>query len=293
MTVGKIENAFNAANDDGAACDCREHMAECCRQAREQSADGPGAVRRDWDRAGYDLRSVSMHAAQAGVSDWTLAAHRVRHAAANDTMGGPDGGGFMALPLGVELVAVGEHHDPLRNAIEQFAAALKDGNAAELADYFADILRDALRATPPLKVKRLHEDAKMPRYMTAGAACFDVHAIEVGEEGISLHSTGSAYTFRTGLAFEVPQGYVMLVFSRSGHGFNADVRLSNCVGVIDSDYRGELRVRLAADAKDYTVREGERVAQCMLLPVQQWSLVEAGELSDTARGEGAYGSTGR
>jgi dUTP pyrophosphatase len=148
---------------------------------------------------------------------------------------------------------------------------------------FAD---DELR--PKLKVKRVHPDAKLPQYMTAGAACFDVHAVDDGVTQIDC-----ANTFSTGLAFEVPAGHVMLVYSRSGHGFNHDVRLANCVGVIDSDYRGELRVRLTSDAEAFEVRKGDRIAQCMLLPVQQWALMEVDELSDTARGDGACGSTGR
>lgn len=141
---------------------------------------------------------------------------------------------------------------------------------------------------PQLKVKRLHHAAKLPQYMTPGAACFDVCSID---DDITQH--GDACTFRTGLSFEVPEGYVMLVFSRSGHGFNADVRLANCVGVIDSDYRGELKVRLTRDkAGVFGVAEGERIAQCMLLPVQQWQLVEVEELSTTVRGAGGFGSTG-
>ena len=133
----------------------------------------------------------------------------------------------------------------------------------------------------------------MPKYQTAGAACFDLHAvIDSGFSAQVLHQR--PMTVGTGLAFEVPQGFVMMVYSRSGHGFNHDTRLANCVGVIDSDYRGELRVRLASDARHggLLVQHGDRIAQAMLVPVQQWELIEVQELSSTVRGDGAYGSTG-
>lgn len=144
---------------------------------------------------------------------------------------------------------------------------------------------------PKLKVKRLHPDAQIPRYMTAGAACFDLAA---SEDGRPHANDVHAWIFPTGLALEVPAGHAMLIFSRSGQGFGDAVRLSNCVGVIDSDYRGEVFVSLRADG-DQPRRHyaGDRIAQAMLVPVQQWDLVEVDQLSDTARGDGAYGSTGR
>jgi dUTP pyrophosphatase len=145
---------------------------------------------------------------------------------------------------------------------------------------------DAIRNFRGLKVKRLHPDAIIPKYQTLGAACFDLHSIE---DGIVTTAT----TFRTGLAFEVPDGHVMLAYSRSGHGFKSDVRLANCTGVIDSDYRGEMFVRLTADSAVFEVKKGDRVAQVLLLPVQQWTLVEVDELSETVRGARGCGSTGR
>jgi len=86
----------------------------------------------------------------------------------------------------------------------------------------------------------------------------------------------------------------MLVFSRSGHGFNHDVRLANCVGVIDADYRGEIRVKLTADSKanPLIVRPGDRIAQALVIPIAQMSFTEVDELSDTTRGTGGFGSTG-
>jgi dUTP pyrophosphatase len=138
-----------------------------------------------------------------------------------------------------------------------------------------------------LKVKRLDYRAVIPRYETAGAAAFDLTAIDA----MNIRP-GRAATLRTGLAFGVPKGYVMLVYSRSGHGFKYGVRLCNSVGVIDSDYRGEVQVRLHNDGDEtVVVHAGTRVAQAMLLPIPKVELVE-GELSSTARGTGGMGSTG-
>lgn len=150
-----------------------------------------------------------------------------------------------------------------------------------------------------LKVKKLSPDAMIPKYATEGAACFDLHAVieaPVWSEARVAHHVNpdEPRVVRTRLAFEIPQDHVMLVLSRSGHGFKNDVRLSNCVGVIDSDYRGEVMVKLANDNPDgetFIVRHGDRVAQALVLPVQQVRFSVADELSDTQRGEGGFGST--
>lgn len=146
-----------------------------------------------------------------------------------------------------------------------------------------------------IKIKKLHPDAIIPKYATPGAACFDLHAIGGGQEHNNVRG---ARVFDTGLSFEIPEGHVMLVFSRSGHGFNYGVRLSNCVGVIDSDYRGEVKVSLRADAP--LLRDagngigghGSRIAQALVIPIQQVSFIEADELSATERGQAGFGSTG-
>jgi dUTP pyrophosphatase len=139
-----------------------------------------------------------------------------------------------------------------------------------------------------LKYKRIHDGAFAPRYATEGAACFDLMAVEDG----SIPAC-DAKVFGLGLGFEIPPTHVLLVFSRSGHGFNHDVRLSNCVGVIDSDYRGEVMVKLTNDGGHaYDVRKGERIAQAMLVPIPRAVLVEVDELSETPRGNGGFGSTG-
>ena len=141
-----------------------------------------------------------------------------------------------------------------------------------------------------MKIKKLHPAAVVPTYGTEGSACFDLYAVQPEAE---IRVVDSA-TVRTGLAFEVPQGFVMLVFSRSGHGFKNDVRLANCVGVIDSDYRGELMVKLTNDNPSdcLAVHPGDRIAQAMLMPVSQTYFEVVDELSSTDRGAGGFGSTG-
>lgn len=140
----------------------------------------------------------------------------------------------------------------------------------------------------PLRVQRLHPDAILPTYATDGAACFDLHALHGDVVG-----DGLPVVFRTGLSFEIPPGYAMKVYSRSGHGFKHGVRLANCTGIIDSDYRGEVMVKLVSDNGGFMhVNAGDRIAQAMLVPVPAVELVEVDELTTTQRGAGGFGSTG-
>lgn len=142
-----------------------------------------------------------------------------------------------------------------------------------------------------MKIKKLSKDAQVPTYATSGAACFDIHSIDEGYVDDIGHVSE---IFRTGLAFEVPKGNVMLVFSRSGHGFNNDVRLANSVGVIDEDYRGEVMVKLTADPNGLlAVKSGDRIAQAMVLPVERVYFEVVDELSETKRGIGGFGSSGK
>ncbi len=130
-------------------------------------------------------------------------------------------------------------------------------------------------------------DVKTPSYGTLGAACFDIYVYG----SYDLHP-GHTQIMSTGLKFEVPNGYVLLVYSRSGHGFKHNIRLANCVGVIDSDYRGELKVAITNDGMSkHFFESGTAIAQGMLLPVPsvRFELVE--ELSSTDRGTNGFGST--
>lgn len=138
-----------------------------------------------------------------------------------------------------------------------------------------------------IKVKKLHKDAQLPIYATGGAGAFDFYSTNYG-----LIPRNGQYVFNTGLAVEVPEGHVMLLFSRSGDGFKHGVRLANCVGVIDSDYRGEVKVKLHSDEELKIVTKGERIAQAIIIPVQQVFFEEVEELSSTERGDNGFGSTG-
>ena len=145
-----------------------------------------------------------------------------------------------------------------------------------------------------LKIKKLHPDAVIPTYGSSGAGCFDLYAVDCGQQ--SPVYSDAHVTFRTGLAFEIPPGQVMLVFSRSGHGFKHAVRLSNATGVIDSDYRGEVMVRLTCDSAQVDVlrvNPGDRIAQAMLMPVEQIEFLEVLALGVTERGVSGFGSTGK
>lgn len=141
-----------------------------------------------------------------------------------------------------------------------------------------------------VKIKKLHPDAIVPEYASVGAGCFDLHSIE---NGIVRSGFGSLI-IKTGLAFEIPNGYVMLIYSRSGHGINFRTRLSNCVGVIDSDYRGEVMIRLIQDeyVGSLKIKNGDKIAQAMIIPIPKVSFEVVQELSDTERGTGGFGSTG-
>ena len=137
-------------------------------------------------------------------------------------------------------------------------------------------------------VKRLHPDAVIPKYAKAGDAGLDLTAVEI------INDEGFQVTYKTGLAFEIPLGYVGLIFPRSSVR-NYQLSLSNCVGVIDSGYRGEVQFtfnKLAGiPSKKYSV--GERVGQMIIMPYPQIELVEFDALSDTERGEGGFGSSGQ
>lgn len=149
--------------------------------------------------------------------------------------------------------------------------------------------------TMKLTFKKIHPAAAVPAYATAGAANMDISAlIEAdmhGEQPLVIRPGGQAIV-RTGLAFEVPEGWVLAIYSRSGHGFKAEVCLSNGTGQIDSDYRGEVLVALKNHGKArFTVRHGDRIAQFRLELAPRFELVEVDELSETVRGTGGFGST--
>lgn len=142
-----------------------------------------------------------------------------------------------------------------------------------------------------LKVKRLHPDAKLPTRGTRDSAGYDLCA---RLDAAVVLLPGERALIPTGIAVEIPRGAAGFVFGRSGLGVKHGISPSNAVGVIDSDYRGELLVGLTNHSRQaYTIEAGERIAQLVLMPVFAPEIEECDALSDTVRGEGGFGSTGR
>jgi len=138
-----------------------------------------------------------------------------------------------------------------------------------------------------VKIKRLHPSAVIPSYATDGSGCFDITAVECVEQ------KDDTATYRTGLAFEIPQGKAMILYGRSGYAFNRSLRLATCTSVIDSDFRGELLVKVRRDDGGiWYPSAGDRIAQAMIVDAPHVKFVEVDELSDTKRGAGGFGSTG-
>ena len=138
-----------------------------------------------------------------------------------------------------------------------------------------------------LNIKKLHPDAKIPTYAHQGDAGFDLFATETVTIPI-----GARVLVGTGIAMEIPDGYVGLIWDKSGlsikHG------LKNLGGVIDAGYRGEIKAGVVnLSDEDYTVVVGHKVAQMLIQKVERAEIVEVDELSDTTRGHGGFGSTGK
>lgn len=140
-----------------------------------------------------------------------------------------------------------------------------------------------------LKIKKLHSDAVMPSYANPGDAGLDLTAISFTQEGDS-------FVYGTGLAFEIPENHVGLIFPRSSIS-KYDLILTNHVGVIDSKYRGEVMFKFKSTAntiplfsKAYEI--GDRIGQLIVLPHPKMEPEEAGELDNTERGTGGFGSSG-
>lgn len=137
-----------------------------------------------------------------------------------------------------------------------------------------------------VKIKKLNENAVIPRYAHPTDAGLDLVAVSKRKD------RDGNFVYGTGLAFEIPDGFVGLVFPRSSVSARC-MTMANCVGVIDSGFRGEVTVKFRQHlfAKPYD--KGDRVAQMIIMPYPHVDLVEVDELSDSDRGEGGYGSTGK
>ena len=136
---------------------------------------------------------------------------------------------------------------------------------------------------------KLDKNAYVPTYGTPSSAGADLYAVEECEIG-----AGKTVMVHTGIAMEIPEGFGGFVFARSGMACKRGLAPANKVGVIDSDYRGELMIALHNHGTEpQTVSDGERVAQLILLPVLTPVYLEADALDETERGTGGFGSTGK
>ena len=143
-----------------------------------------------------------------------------------------------------------------------------------------------------IKIKKLRDNAKIPKRATAGSAGMDLYACI--DEPITL-APGQLAIVPTGIAIALPDNScAAFLYARSGLGVKHGICLSNGVGVIDSDYRGEICAGLCnVSDKPYTIEPDERVCQMVIAPVLTPDVVEVSELDDTDRGEGGFGSTGK
>lgn len=142
-----------------------------------------------------------------------------------------------------------------------------------------------------VKIKKLRENAVIPTYGSEFAAGADLYASL--DEAVVIEP-GETKLIPTGFAFEIPEGYAGFVYARSGLASKRGLAPANKVGVIDSDYRGEVMVALHNHGKaEQTVEAGERISQMVIAPYITASFILSDELDETVRGEGGFGSTGR
>ena len=144
-----------------------------------------------------------------------------------------------------------------------------------------------------VKIKKLHSEAIIPTFGSQEAAGCDLYANLTAEGGSITIIPGTSYFVKTGLAMAIPKGYGGFLYARSGLACKRGLRPANCVGVIDSDYRGELIVCIYNDSmEDQTINHGERIAQLVIAPYLRPTFVETDDLDDTERGAGGFGHTG-
>lgn len=141
-----------------------------------------------------------------------------------------------------------------------------------------------------VKIKYLSDKATEPKYATDGSLGMDLAAVL--DEPVVV-KPGERVAVPTGLAIQIPDGWGAFVFPRSGLSLRSGITMCNCVGVIDTDYTGELKAAVInVSDKDFTINSGDRIAQLVFLPVEKARLVSAESLDDTERGIGGFGSTG-
>jgi len=174
------------------------------------------------------------------------------------------------------------------NFIDEIETLLSKLDKEITTDSFAVKEQTEFDFSVKVKVKKLHENAVIPSYSKVGDAGMDLTITQI------IENTSFSVSYGFGIAMEIPKNYVGLVFPRSSVR-NQELILSNCVGVIDSGYRGELQATFkktnGLDSLKYNV--GDRGAQITILPYPQVKMVESEDLSDSERGEGGFGSTGK
>lgn len=154
-----------------------------------------------------------------------------------------------------------------------------------------DFITEVLNNLEIIKIKKLSEKAIVPARATEGSAGMDLCACI--EEGITLKG-GETALIPTGIAAQIPSGFGLFIFPRSGLSIKHGIGLLNSVGVVDSDYRGEIKVGVINQiSESYTIEPGERIAQMVLMPVALANTVVVDSLEETDRGDGGFGSTGR
>lgn len=148
-----------------------------------------------------------------------------------------------------------------------------------------------------IDIQLLHPEAKVPEYATPGAAAFDLRAVIDPDK--TLHPRrrairpGEMLEVNTGVAFEIPLGWGLFLLSRSGHGKMHGIRLGNCVGLGDPDYRGAIAVLLRNDSREtFFVNHGDRLCQAVVMPAPRCTFTVREKLQETERGAGGLGSTG-
>ncbi len=149
---------------------------------------------------------------------------------------------------------------------------------------------------PEVKIKRLTPDAVLPFRGSKGAAAWDITALDVKLNVVQTQGGARqprAWWITTGLAVEIPEGYCMKIYARSGLGTANFLRPSNCVAIIDSDYRGEIKLRMIADEGGLAIepKAGMVIAQAVIEKVEPVTWTEVDELSETDRGDNGFGST--
>lgn len=144
-----------------------------------------------------------------------------------------------------------------------------------------------------MKIMKIYDDAILPTRGSAEAAGYDLYARLKEHETLQIlpHQTTK---IGTGIAIECPKGYFAGIFARSGLATKQGLRPANCVGVVDSDYRGEIIVAIHNDSDEIRyIENGDRIAQMILIPYIPMTLIETDELSESGRGQDGFGSTGK